>query len=85
MNACNGTYSFQLFVVVLDSCVVWEMLMLPSFSALAAPSVPSVRSPDGFTSNRLCEYVSFLTVYQNPPEDLPPGGCMTRTVVPEES
>ena len=29
--------------------------------------------------------LDFLTLYQNPPEDLPPGGSLTRTGVPEES
>ena len=50
-------YSFQKFVV-LYTCLVWEMLMLP-FDAQAATSLTTLRVPDGNTSNQLCEYISF--------------------------
>ena len=58
-SVVNGKYSFQLFVVVLDTCLVWEMLVLPS-DAQAASSLPSLRVPDGDTSNQPCEYVSLI-------------------------
>ena len=45
-SVVNGKYSFQLFVVVLDTRLVWEMLILPS-DAQAASSLPSLRVPDG--------------------------------------
>ena len=53
----NETYSFQLFVEVLDTCLAWEMLMLPS-NAHAATNMPYLRAPDGNTSDQTCEYVS---------------------------
>ena len=53
----NGKYSCQLFVVVLDTCRVWGMLVLPS-DAQVAPSLPYLSAPD--TSNQRCEYVSLF-------------------------
>ena len=40
-------------VLVLDTCLVWEMLVLPS-DAQTAPSLPSLRGPDGDTSDQIC-------------------------------
>ena len=36
----NGTNSLQLFVVDFDTCLVWELLLLPS-NALTAPNWPT--------------------------------------------
>ena len=55
MDAINRTQSFQLFVVVLDTSLVWEMLVLPS-DVNAVPSLPSVRMPDGDTTDHSRDY-----------------------------
>ena len=39
-------HSLQLFVVVFNICLVWELLLLPS-DAQAAPNLSSLRVPDG--------------------------------------
>ena len=44
----NGTHSVQLFVVEFDTCLVWELLLLPS-NAQTAPDLPSLKAPDGDT------------------------------------
>ena len=53
-----GLKSFQLFVVVFDTRLVWELLMLPS-DIHAAPNLPSLMAPDGDTKYHSCDYVSF--------------------------
>ena len=42
--------------MLLDTCLVWEMLLLPS-DAQAAPSLPSSRGQIGHTSDQPFEYV----------------------------
>ena len=48
----NGRHSLQLFVVVIDKCIGWELLMLPS-NAFDAPHLTPFREPDGDTSKAL--------------------------------
>ena len=49
-DTLNGRHSFQLFAVVLNTCLVLESLILPS-EACAAPNLPSLMAPDGDTVN----------------------------------
>ena len=41
----NQRHSLQLFVVEFDTCLFWELLLLPS-NAQTAPNLPSLRAPD---------------------------------------
>ena len=45
----NERHSLQLFVVEFDTCLVWELLLLPSH-VQTAPNLPSLRVPDVDTS-----------------------------------
>ena len=49
LNFSKEMHSFQLFVVVFETCPVREFKTLP-FDAHAAPNLPSSRAPDGDTS-----------------------------------
>ena len=53
----NGRNSFQLFVEVPGTCIVWFLLVLPPY-ARAAASMTSLRATDGSTSKHSCESVS---------------------------
>ena len=53
----NGRNSFQLFVGVPGTCLVWFLLVLPP-SAHAAASMTSLKAADGSTSYHSREYIS---------------------------
>ena len=53
----NGRDSFQLFVGVFDTCLVWYLLVLPS-ETHAAAKMTSERAVDGDTSYHSCESFS---------------------------
>ena len=53
----NGRDSFQLFVGVFDTCLVWYLLVLPS-ETHAVASMTSCRAVDGDTSYHSCESLS---------------------------
>ena len=57
--------SFQLFVVVFDTLLVWELLVLPS----AAPNLPSV-SDTSNTSDEPCEFLPLMSKFLSPHEML---------------
>ena len=55
----NGRDSFQLFVGVFDTCLVWYLLVLPS-ETHAAANMTSLRAIDGNTSYHSRESFSFM-------------------------
>ena len=57
-ESANGRDSFQLFVGVFDTCLVWYLLVLPS-ETHAAANLTSLRAIDGDTSYNSCESFSF--------------------------
>ena len=44
-----------MLAMVFDTCLVWEMLMLPSDSLVAT----SLKAQNGDTSNKLCDFLPF--------------------------
>ena len=60
----NGRDSFQLFVGVYDTCLVWYLLVLPS-ETYAVANMTSLRAIDGDISYYLRESFSFKKIFQD--------------------
>ena len=58
VGVCNWRDSFQLFVGVFDTCLVWNLLVLPSETHAVANMTP-LRAKDGDTSYLSRESFSF--------------------------
>ena len=65
MNPLNGRNSFQLFVWVYDTFLVWYLLVLPS-DTQAVTNMTSLRTIDGDTSYKSCESFSLVIVKSMP-------------------
>ena len=59
-ESANGRDSFQLFVGVFDTCLVWYLLVLPS-ETQAVATMTSLRAIDGNTSYNSCESFSLTS------------------------
>ena len=60
-EVCNGRDSFQLFVGVFDTCLVWYLLVLPSYTHAVA-NMTSLRAIDGNNSYHSRESFSLFGI-----------------------
>ena len=61
-EACwNLRHSLTLFLVEFDTCLVWELMLLPS-NAQTAPNLLPLRAPDGDTSEERISAVSMPSI-----------------------
>ena len=61
IGTVNRRDSFQRFVGVFDTCLVWYLLVLPS-ETHAVAGMNSLRALDGDTSYHSCEFFSFSSL-----------------------